>query len=537
MSSHDTHLPVVEPVGSSVRTKKHHMRVGTRVDLRVILVGGLLFLAFFLVMAIIQFATPDMPDNDGYYHIRFAEIMRQDGYKPNFPWLPLSILNAREYSDHHFLFHVALVPFTFGDLRLGAKWAAVTFSALASLSVWWLLRRQRVPYSAVWALGILAISEAFLYRMSITRAQSLSLAFMVIGLHWMMTRQYRWLIPLSFLYVWLYDAFPLMLILSAIYVGSTWLIEKRLDWRPLGYTAIGIGLGMLVNPYFPDNIVFFIRHVAPKLTETTTVSVGSEWYPYRTTQLLENSPIALVGFLAGIVALGLSNRRMDTRTVAALFIAILFGVMLFQSRRFVEYFPPFALIFCALAWTPLLQTGNNSLETPLSDNLAPSSIASRSLYRYKHLLVPGILGLIILVGAWITVRDARSNIASSKPYTLYSGAAQWLKENTEPRARVFQTDWDDFPRLFFYNTHNTYLIGLDPTYMQLFDADLYDLWEKITQGELEHPSDFIFPRFGASYVVSDLNHKDFIRQVENDPGLQEVYRDADAVVFQVKEPH
>ena len=486
-------------------------------------------------MANIQFATPDMPDNDGYYHIRFAEIMRQEGLKPNFPWLPLSVLNAREYADHHFLFHVALIPFTFGDLRLGAKWAAVTFSALAFLSLWWLLRRQNVPYSAIWALGVLAISEAFLYRMSITRAQSLSLAFMIIGLHWMMTRQYRWLIPLSFLYVWLYDAFPLMLILSAIYVGAAWLLEKRLEWRPLAYTALGIGLGMLVNPYFPDNIVFFIRHLAPKLTETTSVSVGSEWYPYRTTQLLENSPIALVAFLAGVVALGLSGRRMDTRAATALFVAILFGLMLFQSRRFVEYFPPFALIFCAFAWKPLLQKDGTNSDPPPSGDLTTASTTRRFSQMHRQLLVPGLLGVVLLVGAWITVRDARASITTSRPYTLYSGAAAWLNQNTESGARVFQTDWDDFPRLFFYDTRNTYLIGLDPTYMQLFDSDLYNLWEKITQGELKNPSDFIFPRFGASYVMSDLLHKDFIRQAQKDPGLREVYKDADAVVYQVVE--
>jgi hypothetical protein len=139
------------------------------------------------------------------------------------------------------------------------------------------------------------------------------------------------------------------------------------------------------------------------------------------------------------------------------------------------------------------------------------------------------------VGAWLTVRDARASIVSSKSYTLYSAAAAWLNQNTDPGARVFQTDWDDFPRLFFFNTHNTYLIGLDPTYMQLFDSDLYELWEKITQGEVKHPSDFIFPRFGAAYVMSDLLHNDFIRQAEKDPGLREVYRDGDAVVYQVIE--
>ena len=475
-----------------------------------------------------------MPDNDGYYHIRLAEVMRREGLKPAFPWLPLSILNAREYSDHHFLFHVALIPFTFGDLRLGAKWAAVTFAALAFLSVWWLLKRQRVPYAALWALGMLVVSEAFLYRMSITRAQSLSLAFMVIGLHFMMTRQYRWLLPLSFLYVWLYDAFPLIFILAAIYAGSVLVLERRLEWQPLVYTAAGLGLGMLVNPYFPDNIVFFIRHLAPKLTETTTVSVGSEWYPYRTTQLLENSPLALVVFLAGAAALGFASQRMDSKTATAFFISILFGLMLFQSRRFIEYFPPFALIFCALACKPLLQKGEAGMAGAVEDK--PESTPMKKLRTFdRRMLAPAMLGLILLVGGWFAIRDARQSISSSKPYTLYAGAAQWLSQNTEAGARVFQTDWDDFPRLFFYNTHNTYLIGLDPTYMQLYDADLYALWEKITQGKLERPSDFIYPRFGAAYVMSDLNHKDFIRRAEKDPGLQEVFRDSDAVVYAVKE--
>ena len=135
-----------------------------------------LFVLFFLGMAWMQFVTPDMPDNDGFYHIKLAWLMRTEGLKPDFPYLPLSILNEQGFYDHHFLFHVALIPFTFGDLRVGAKWAAVTFAALAFLAIWYLFHRQRVPFAWLWALGLLGISDAFLFRMSITRAQSLSLA-------------------------------------------------------------------------------------------------------------------------------------------------------------------------------------------------------------------------------------------------------------------------------------------------------------------------------------------------------------------------
>ena len=98
---------------------------------------------------------------------------------------------------------------------------------------------------------------------------------------------------------------------------------------------------------------------------------------------------------------------------------------------------------------------------------------------------------------------------------------------------MFQTDWDDFPRLFFYNTQNTYLIGLDPTYMQLYDAELYALWEEITRGDVEQPSSQIFGDFGAEYVITDLRHSDFIRHADNDPALLERYRDEYAVVYQI----
>ena len=117
----------------------------------------LLFLLFFGGMALVQFATPDLPDNDGYYHIKLASLMRTEGLKPDFPWLPFSILNENEFYDHHFLFHVALIPFTFGDLRLGAKWAAVTFASLAFLAVWYLFYRQRIPWGWLWALALLGI--------------------------------------------------------------------------------------------------------------------------------------------------------------------------------------------------------------------------------------------------------------------------------------------------------------------------------------------------------------------------------------------
>lgn len=492
--------------------------------LKRILLFTLLFLLFMAGMALVQFSTPDMPDNDGFYHIKLAWLMRTEGLKPDFPWLPTTILNQREYYDHHFLFHVGLIPFTFGDLRIGAKWAAVVFSSLAFLAVWYLFHRQKIPFAWLWALGLLGISEAFLYRMSITRTQSLSLAALALGLTWMLEGKYKRLAVLSFFYVWMYNAFPLMLALAGLHFAAVFLLERRLDFRPMLWVGAGLLLGVLINPYFPNNLIFTYHHLVPKLLDPTSISVGNEWYPYNTDQLLNNSMLALIALAGGALALGFSGRKMDVRTATAFFAALLFALMLFKARRFVEYFPPFALIFSAFAWAPLM------------DVRQPSSEAKgwRTLLLTNWNLI--LIGILVLAGIGKSIPAARDQIGGSKPYHLYAGASAWLEQNTPAGERIFQTDWDDFPRLFFYNTHNTYLVGLDPTYMQLYDADLYDDWVAITRGNVDQPSRTILMRFSARYIHTDLLHTRFLEKAAEDPGMREVYRDDQAVIFEIVTP-
>jgi hypothetical protein len=280
------------------------------------------------------------------------------------------------------------------------------------------------------------------------------------------------------------------------------------------YSGLGIALGLLINPYFPENLLFVYHHILPKVTDTTAVSVGREWYPYQTWTLVENSGLALVAFTSGIVALGLRDKRMNTATATLLFISVLFGVMLFKSRRFVEYFPAFALIFCALAWSPLIRDWIKAREWIARD-------------------FPVVMTVILIITVAWNIQGTQESLQQSKPFQRFADASAWLQTNTPAGSRVFQTDWDDFTRLYFYNTHNTYTVGLDPTYMQLYDAELYAQWVDVTKGRVEEPAQVIADTFGAGYVLTDLEHKGFLRQASADPGLEEVYRDTYAVIFRV----
>ncbi len=497
-----------------------------RANVRLLATAALLLLIFCAALAFVQYGSDGLVGNDGYYHMKMGYLMRTQGLKPPFPYLPLTILNEAAYYDHHMLYHAYLALFGGLDpaldggasLTRAAKGASILMPALAFLAAWWLLRRQNVPFAALWSLALLAVSEAFLYRMSMPRAQSASLLLLLLGLHLLLQGRYRWLLPLGAVYVWSYNGFPLLLVLVGVYAAAAWLLQRELAWKALAYAAAGIVLGLVVNPYFPANLQFIAGHLAPKVGSSTT-AVGNEWSPYLTWTLVENSGLALAAFMLAVLALAWREQRVERNTLVALGLTAVFGLMLFSSRRFVEYFPPFALLFLAFAAAPLLR-----------DWLAQ--------WQRRRTLAPVLLFLAALAllayGAFGALSAAREQVAGSKTPDYYAAATLWLRETAGDDLRLFQTDWDDFTRLFFYGGEATYTAGLDPTFMELHDAELFAEWVAITRGEVEQPAAAIRARFGANYVFSDLNHDDFLDVAAADPGLEEVYRDDNAVIFAVR---
>src|SRR5256885_29060 len=114
-------------------------------------------------------------DFDGYYHIKWARLlwdnMRAGHFPPAFPWLPLTTLSPREYVDHHLLFHIILIPFTwFRDLQTGAKIAAFLFASLAVFSCYWLVVRYEIRYRLVLLLAALAVSGPLFFPHDNTKA-------------------------------------------------------------------------------------------------------------------------------------------------------------------------------------------------------------------------------------------------------------------------------------------------------------------------------------------------------------------------------
>lgn len=479
----------------------------------------LLFFSGSLVAFLLLYLADGFIGTDDYYHSRIADqIIVQGRLKLDFPWLPLTILNQDQFVDHHLLYHLYLSPWIHWGGVLGVKIAQSLVLGGIAVMFWSLLRRLQVQKATVWTFAILAISSPFLYRMLMIRTQAMAVLLLLITIYVLLRKQYHWLVLLAFAFTWLYNGFIFLPVMVGLYAVSAWVSDRHVAWQPVVYAVGGMLLGLIINPYFPHNIAFVIDHLGEKVNLGESIRVGSEWYPYTTTALLEHSLGALLIFVLGIFAPSLRNTKRERIETFLLLVALLTLYMLFRSRRFIEYFPVFSLLFGAVA----IGRGN-----VLWNHLLPDFFSKP---RFKPLLLIGLLIPVMILSAK-TVSDVYNDLQGTKGLDYMAGAAQWLAENTESGSLVFQTDWDDFPSLFFHNTHNTYLIGLDTTYLQLQNPFHWNQWVAVTQGLVERPSVIVQDTFGADYVVSDTRHDDFAKVADDDPNMKLVYRDSNSLIW------
>ena len=440
--------------------------------------------------------------------------MRAGHFPPAFSWLPLTTLNPANYVDHHLLFHVILIPFTwFGDLQTGAKVAAIVFGSAAVLSCYWLVWRYRIRHRLIWLLALLAASAPFLYRLNMTKAPPLAIVFLAIGIFLLFERKYRALLPLAFAFTLTYDMFVLLIGAVAIWTIVTGWSEKRFEWRPAGWVLLGVVLGLVANPYFPHNLVLLWEHARVKLTTpSAAIKAGNEWDPYGWWEFVLNCYVALAAMLAGCLAFDGSDRRRGERPLFLLILSTALLLMTARWRRFAEYSSPFAILFAAFTLDQYWRRRADVTRVPLIAVALAVSLAA-NVYR--------------------TARDIRE----SAPREYYASGAAWMRANVPAGQLVFNTDWDDFPRLFFFDPTHAYVSGLDPAYLADENPDLSDLYETITSGQEQDPGPLIRDRFGASWVFTDVKdaNEAFYRNAMRGGRVDLVYEDRDCRVLRIRD--
>jgi hypothetical protein len=524
------------------------------------------FVAILMIMTFLQTRTDAIccGDWDGYYHIKWSSMLwenfRHFKWLPTFEWLPLTVLNPKDYADHHFLFHLLQIPFLwFFAPVTAAKIATVFYSTLAIFSIYWLLFRYGIRYQIIWLALLLTCSNAFFYRMNMAKAPPLTIIITVLGIHLLFQRKYVWLLPLMFAFVWTYSLFPLLWFAAIIWVLIIAWNEQRFEWRPLAYATAGMVLGNLINPYFPNNLYLFLEHFTEKfkIGSDFVVAVGGEWYPYSGMELLMNFPIALVAMLIGYILFVPRAGKLPEKAAFFLtFTSILLAAQ-FRSKRFAEYFPPFAILFAAFSWNAFTAPKAAELPEefqreidPYLDAAVPSEQqATWNLARKISIWVLGVLLFLFwfynLIGLHRWGFDEPGmidNITTNEPDDKYRRAMQWatgLDETGAPNIPkgeiIFNCNWDDFPKLFFLDSEHRYVYGLDPNYLYAQNPELYKLVKDITEGRADDPAPLIRDKFGSRYIFTDAKeNEDFVAKALESGWVETVYEDDEALFLKIR---
>ena len=409
----------------------------------------------------LQFSTSAIccGDFDGYYHIKWAQTlwqgMKSRVFPPEFPWLPLTTLNPKDYVDHHLLFHIYQIPFAASsDPRLGAKISAAIFGGLAVFSCYWLLVHYRVRYPLVWLIALLASSIPFLFRMNMAKAPPIAIVYLIIAIHLFFKRKYWPLLPLALIFTWTYDLF-LLLVMAAVFWSATIAItEKRFEWRPFVFVVAGCVAGLVINPYFPANLQQLVQHMQIKLTVSDfTTKVGNEWYPYDTWEFLGNSAVACIAMLVGYLAIEPSERRRAHYPIFFLLFSTALMIMNARWKRISEYWPPFAILFAGFSLKPWLDGYRpylSRLPAEVLEELKPffdrkdgpipvpppeKQYDLRGVF--KTIALAGV-ALVLSIFLFFNLIATVEEIEQSEQHEQYRKGAEWMRANISSRSDHLQ---------------------------------------------------------------------------------------------------
>ena len=513
-----------------------------------LLIGVVAIAAIFWLL---QFSTNSIccGDYDGYYHIKWSrslwEGMKGGKFPPEFPWLPLTTLNSKEYVDHHLLFHIMQIPFAeFSDPRKGAKVASVVFATLAVLSCYWLLIYFRIRFVLVWLVALLASSVPFLFRMNMAKAPPVAIVYLVIAIGLFFKKKYWPLLPLALVFTWTYDLFVLLIMAAILWTLVIAWTERRFEWRPLVWVILGCAAGLVINPYFPQNFRQLGEHMAIKLTMSGyDTKVGSEWYPYDSWEFLGNSAVACIAMVVGYVAFEPTERRRAHYPLFFLLFSTALMIMTARWKRISEYWPVFAVMFAAFSLQAWLRPGFPSYLTRLPEHVMEElrpfldgATEEKADWReWARMIGAAVVALVLGVVLFFNLWQATEEIGRSEPHDHYEKGAAWMRANIPPGQIVFNTDWDDFPRLFYFDPTHYYVSGLDPSYLFEKNPDLSRLYDRITLGQQDNPGPLIRDRFGARYVFSDNAHDDFFEKARSSGWFDIVYEDTDCTIMYIRD--
>ncbi len=407
--------------------------------------------------------------DDNYFYIKLAQLFSEGGFFQKLPWLYYSIYREN-FTGHHFLYWFLMFPFVRfieNDL-LAAKIYQSLILALSSFSLFFIFRnlfKLNNKTASFFVFILYAAPTPFLWRMLNIRPLTFSLLFLLLVFYFLLKEKHLWLWLVNFFFVWAYDGYFLSLVLVILWSIYNFISGRKLNFKPFLYSLSGILWGLIINPFFPNNILFMhITIVNPIKALYMPLSV--EWLPPR----IEFWPwghesIVAYFLLALILAFWAFLRQKNNRLYNnfQLYVFLIFSVFYLFFARFIDYLLPFALIFFASFYKKLLVELKN--------------------FPLKQKKVFVFAGSAYLVLSFLfNFKELNSYFVSQPKISRYEAVSQFLKQHTVKGEIIFNINWSSFPTLFYANDYNYYVAGLGRQFMKTYDPQRDFIYEIINRG-------------------------------------------------------
>ncbi|MBW2976563.1 hypothetical protein KY347_03905 [Candidatus Woesearchaeota archaeon] len=454
---------------------------------------------------------PDIIGFDGYYHIKTADIIKKEGVIKEFPWATHTILSDN-YADIQLLFRIMLIPFTLLPLALGAKIASVLFAGICFAVFYWFLLQNKIRYAFFWSLVYLFTAESLTYRFLLTREMPIAIALLILTVYFLQQRKYLFLGITSFVFALFYSGFVFQLLIIFSYFILEKIFSKKFDCKIAVYSLAGTILGLVINPYFPNNIFMLYTQIVKVNLIANLYNV--EWKPWPFLEFIKNNVVVLFCLLTSIFVL-FKNKKITKAQSLYFSLALFFFFYTLISRRMQEYLVPFSI-------------------------LAIAFILSNTLYRLDknkflgYIKAGAVIFLIVLVAANFAI--LRKDIINNNFLYNYDSCAEWMANNIPKNSLVFNNAYA-FPYLFFKNSELRYTHGIDLTYSYLYNPEEFERYMGILQGTLKSDTDFIIKDYAPEYVFSGKVKQDtqlFNYIVKHKENYKAVYEDRWCAVLKAK---
>lgn len=513
--------------------------------------------AFFLCISLLTNLSGDfkVTDPDGFYHIKHAWLYRTNGiFDTSFPWTQYSVIRTLG-GDLWYGFHIFLIPFTFGkDLVWGVKISGVVITCLALFLYFLSFRRLKLKLPLLWPALLPFISPILLARLGVTRPHPISLGLNILLVSFLINGGVWPVFFIGFFISFIHlNLFWVPILTLFIICVSRIINGNSLEKNKIIALLSGITAGVFLRPHpiatLELNYTQLIYLMIQKL-KGLRLAFGFELYPLG---LTEQPPHLLIIFavltllFAWLVKKHISQISLTDKITAwtLMVLTTLYLVLtIFVVRRAVDFFIGYLLLFAAFVFTFYFKF-----------ELDKSGYRNWNFYGYTAGQVTKFILTITLIS--LVGYGSLDLIKGSHQYLDWLGnsyrsqaSMAWLQKNTKPGEIIFHFGWENFPELFFWNTHNRYLSGMDPIFMFTYDQNLY--WEShflaIGQGtdttcsfrrcvkqEVVRTYDVIKDHFKASYVfIRPKSHPAAFAYLDSSKKeFQRMFFDGNDAIFEV----